>query len=237
MNRRPMIMLIVAAYVAAGGCHATGAPAVSHVPVLTLRADGLLLPSPTRATAEAEDRGVVPKGELEVIARFGDLGPSGIAVAPSGAVFVGFPRHADDHAGPTLGKLEAGMIVPFPDAAMSLPSTRPASSRLVSVHGMTTDSSASCRHRAVKRSIACGPRSCSGARGWEERDATPLRSCDASTSRKFAKRRPAQVPARADRDRLSLDPRHTSAAPGDHNRRFDAGLSLAYGLTARRSRR
>lgn len=142
MNRRPMIMLIVPtslAYVAAGGCHATTTPAASHVPVLTLRADGRLLPSPTHPTAEAEDRGVVPKGELEVIARFGDLGPSGIAVAPSGAVFVGFPRHADDHAGPTLGKLEAGMVVPFPDPAMSLPSTRPASSRLVSVHGMTTD--------------------------------------------------------------------------------------------------
>lgn len=89
---------------------------------------------------EASDRGLAPRGNLEVVARFMGPGPSGVAVAPSGVVFVGFPRHADDHAGPTLARLEGAKVVPFPDAETSLPSSRPAADRLVSVHGMTMDS-------------------------------------------------------------------------------------------------
>ena len=54
-------------------------------------------------------------------------------------MFVGFPRHAENHAGMTLGELVQGRLVPFPTAAMSLPSQAPYAQRLVSVHGMTTD--------------------------------------------------------------------------------------------------
>nr|WP_240488669.1 major royal jelly family protein [Labilithrix luteola] len=61
-------------------------------------------------------------------------------MSPAGTLFVGFPRHADDHTGPTLGKLEGNKLVPFPDAETSLPSSRPIADRLVSVHGMTMDS-------------------------------------------------------------------------------------------------
>jgi len=85
------------------------------------------------------DRGFTPQGDFEVMARFAGPGPSGIAVTPDGRVFVGFPRHADDHDGATLGELRDGRIIPYPDAALSLPSGRPAAERLLSVHGMTTD--------------------------------------------------------------------------------------------------
>ncbi|MFM0229852.1 L-dopachrome tautomerase-related protein [Paraburkholderia sediminicola] len=89
---------------------------------------------------DAADLGGATAGSLEVVARFFGPGPSGIAVTPSGRIFVGFPRHADDHRGPTLGELKDGRIVPYPDAALSLPTDAPAADRLISVHGMTTDS-------------------------------------------------------------------------------------------------
>lgn len=88
---------------------------------------------------DATDRGLGAIGEMEVVARFYEHGPSGIAVMPDGRVMVGFPRHAEDHDGPTLGRLDGGAIVPFPDAVTSLPSSRPPLERLVSVHGMTID--------------------------------------------------------------------------------------------------
>jgi len=88
---------------------------------------------------DTADLGGATAGSLEVVARFYGPGPSGIAVTPDGRVFVGFPRHADDHFGPTLGELKDGQLVPYPDGALSLPSDAPAADRLVSVHGMTTD--------------------------------------------------------------------------------------------------
>ena len=92
------------------------------------------------AAPDTTDAGGTTAGSVEVVARFDMPDPSGIAVTPDGRIFVGFPRHADDHAGPTLGELRDGKLVPYPDAAVSLPSNRPAAERLVSVHGMTTDS-------------------------------------------------------------------------------------------------
>ncbi|MFT4198154.1 MAG: L-dopachrome tautomerase-related protein [Pseudoxanthomonas sp.] len=89
--------------------------------------------------AEASDPSALPAGSLEVVARFDGPGPSGIAVS-HGRVFVGFPRHADNHAGMTLGVLVDGRLLPFPSAAMSFPSTAAYADWLVSVHGMTTDS-------------------------------------------------------------------------------------------------
>lgn len=89
--------------------------------------------------ADAPDPAALPTGSFEVVARFDGPGPSGIAVS-HGRVFVGFPRHAENHAGMSLGQLVAGHLVPFPDRAMNYPSTAPYADWLVSVHGMTTDS-------------------------------------------------------------------------------------------------
>lgn len=89
--------------------------------------------------SDASDPAAVPHGGMEIVARFDGPGPSGIAVTPGGRIFVGFPRHADNHRGMTLGELVDGKLVPFPNAAMSLPSEAPYAQRLVSVHGMTTD--------------------------------------------------------------------------------------------------
>lgn len=95
-------------------------------------------PAAMAHAAQASDPAAVPAGTLEVVARFDGPGPSGIAVS-HGRVFVGFPRHADNHAGMTLGELVDGRLVPFPDAATSFPSKAPYADWLVSVHGMTTD--------------------------------------------------------------------------------------------------
>lgn len=50
------------------------------------------------------DRSQSPIGTLQAIAAFKGPGPSGIAVTP----FMGFPRHAIDHAGMTLGEMTDG---------------------------------------------------------------------------------------------------------------------------------
>lgn len=100
---------------------------------------GLLLGSTLPALAETVDRSAIPLGSLEEVAAFKGPGPSGIVVTPSGRVFVGFPRHAINHPGMTLGELLNGKLVPYPDAATSLPSERGDAQKLISVHGMTTD--------------------------------------------------------------------------------------------------
>lgn len=99
----------------------------------------LALLAPAACAADAADPASVPAGSMEVVARFDGPGPSGIAVTPGGRVFVGFPRHAENHAGMTLGEVVDGRLLPFPDAATSLPSRAPYAQWLVSVHGMTTD--------------------------------------------------------------------------------------------------
>ena len=88
------------------------------------------------AHAETLDRSVVPVGSIQEVAAFQGPGPSGIAVTAQGRTFVGFPRHAIDHTGMTLGELVDGKLVPFPSKDISLPDAP----RLVSVHGMTLDS-------------------------------------------------------------------------------------------------
>ncbi|SEM53120.1 Sugar lactone lactonase YvrE [Pseudoxanthomonas sp. GM95] len=99
----------------------------------------LALCIPAAFADDASDPAATPAGSLEVVARFNGPGPSGIAVTPKGRVFVGFPRHAENHTGMTLGELVDGELVPFPSTAMSLPSQAPVAQWLVSVHGMTTD--------------------------------------------------------------------------------------------------
>lgn len=79
--------------------------------------------------------------QLEVIASIMPPEPdmSGIAVTPDGRVFLGFPRHADNHSGCALVELKDSKLVPFPNREMTYPSDRPYSEWLVSPHGMTTD--------------------------------------------------------------------------------------------------
>ncbi|MBS1071430.1 twin-arginine translocation signal domain-containing protein [Gluconobacter cerinus] len=86
-----------------------------------------------------EDRGTGPSGVFEVVARFDGPGPSGVVVLPDGRIFVGFPRHAVDHKGATLGELVKGRVVPYPSAEESMPGSRAAADCLVSIHGMTLD--------------------------------------------------------------------------------------------------
>ena len=71
-----------------------------------------------------EDRGTGPSGVFEVVARFDGPGPSGVVVLPDGRIFVGFPRHAVDHKGATLGELVKGRVVPYPSAEESMPGSR-----------------------------------------------------------------------------------------------------------------
>lgn len=80
--------------------------------------------------------------QLEVITRIMPPEPdmSGIAVTPDGRVFLGFPRHADNHSGCALAELKHGKLVPFPNREMTYPSDRPYSEWLDSPHSMTTDS-------------------------------------------------------------------------------------------------
>lgn len=81
-----------------------------------------------------------PAGSFEIVAEFYGPGPSGIAVTPDGRVFVGFPRHAENHDQATLAELKDGKLIPYPDAAVSMPSGAAPQDRLMSIHGMTADS-------------------------------------------------------------------------------------------------
>lgn len=79
---------------------------------------------------------------LEVIAAITPPGPdpSGIAVSKDGRVFLGFPRHADNHKEFALAELVKGKLEPFPNKAYVYPSDKPYKDWLVSPHGMTMDS-------------------------------------------------------------------------------------------------
>lgn len=108
-------------------------------------ATGLSLAQWSALSARAATTGSVsgaaaPSGSFEIVASFDGPGPSGIAVTPSGRIFVGFPRHADNHDKATLAELRGDKLAPYPDSAMSLPSDAAPERRLVSIHGMTTDS-------------------------------------------------------------------------------------------------
>lgn len=92
------------------------------------------------AQAETLDRSQIPIGSLDEVAAFAGPGPSGIVVTPQGRTFVGFPRHAIDHTGMTLGELVNGKLQPYPSADISQPSGLGNAQRLISVHGMTLDS-------------------------------------------------------------------------------------------------
>ncbi|CAP53957.1 L-dopachrome tautomerase-related protein [Gluconacetobacter diazotrophicus] len=86
--------------------------------------------------ADSVDYGAPPSGNVTVAARFADMQPSGIVVLPDGSVILGFPRSAQDHAGPRLARLTVTRdgppgLAPYPDAATQ--------ARLISPLGMTLD--------------------------------------------------------------------------------------------------
>ncbi|AOX17554.1 SMP-30/gluconolactonase/LRE family protein [Kozakia baliensis] len=91
----------------------------------------LFLLAGTAHAADSVDAGFKPSGNVEVIARFYDAQPSGIAFLPDKRLVVGFPRSAKEHTGPRLAVLDHGKLTPFPDAASQ--------ERFVSPLGMNVD--------------------------------------------------------------------------------------------------
>lgn len=77
------------------------------------------------------DPGFGAHGQVEIVARIAQPDPSGIAVI-DGRLFLTFPKHDGDHAGPVLGEWKNNRLVPFPSAS--------AQAALLSPHGMTADS-------------------------------------------------------------------------------------------------
>lgn len=93
----------------------------------------------TPTTGVNGDQGYESAGSFEIVADFYGPGPSGVVVTDAGRIFVGFPRHAVNHKGATLGELRQGKVVPWPNAGLSLPSSAAPADRLMSIHGMTMD--------------------------------------------------------------------------------------------------
>lgn len=77
-------------------------------------------------------------GQVQIIASMTAPDPSGIAVV-DGRLFLTFPKHDGDHTGPVLAEWREGHLLPFPSAAFSAASTGLPQTRLISPHGMTTD--------------------------------------------------------------------------------------------------
>lgn len=77
-------------------------------------------------------------GHVQIVASITTPDPSGIAVV-GGKLFLTFPKHDGDHSGPVLAEWKEGRLIPFPSAAFSATSTGEPQTRLISPHGMTTD--------------------------------------------------------------------------------------------------
>ncbi|MFT3823331.1 MAG: L-dopachrome tautomerase-related protein [Chitinophagaceae bacterium] len=77
----------------------------------------------------------------EIIARIAppNPDPSGIAVSSDNRIFLGFPRHADNHGEFALAELVNGSLIPFPGKNYVYPSDKPYRDWLVSPHGMYMD--------------------------------------------------------------------------------------------------
>ena len=70
------------------------------------------------AVFEAEPRGRVAIGQLELVATLPGDQPAGVAVSEAGRIFVTFPRH-DGQVSFTVGEIKNGKLGPFPDANMN----------------------------------------------------------------------------------------------------------------------
>ncbi len=107
-------------------------------------ASGMLLPMSgayaAGAIASAVSGDSIPFGQFETVAQFRDPGPSGVAVTPDGRVFLGFPRHAENHSKASLAEFRDGKLIAYPNAAMNALAEGKPAERLISVHGMTLDS-------------------------------------------------------------------------------------------------
>ncbi|WP_145143475.1 L-dopachrome tautomerase-related protein [Roseomonas gilardii] len=114
MPRSPIIGLVASVLIAV--------PATAQVPPITGNTD----PAFGRV------------GKVEIVASIPDFDPSGIAVI-GGRLFLSQPKQDMDAPGPTLAEWRGGRIVPWPTPDLAMPSARPAADRLVSVHGLTTD--------------------------------------------------------------------------------------------------
>ncbi|MBB6270813.1 sugar lactone lactonase YvrE [Pedobacter cryoconitis] len=77
----------------------------------------------------------------EIIASIAPPAPdmSGIAVTSDNRVFLGFPRHADNHQSFALAELVDGKPIPFPAASYVYPSSKAYKDWLVSPHGLYMD--------------------------------------------------------------------------------------------------
>jgi sugar lactone lactonase YvrE len=75
---------------------------------------------------------------VEVVARFWDAMPSGIAVATFGRIFVSFPRWGDPVPF-TVGELREGKVVPFPSPEINHLIPSRAVDTFVSVHSVVVD--------------------------------------------------------------------------------------------------
>lgn len=65
--------------------------------------------------------------------------PSGIAVSSKDRVFLGFPRHADNHKELALAEVVDGKLIPFPNKEYVYPGNNDYKNWLVSPHGMYID--------------------------------------------------------------------------------------------------
>lgn len=88
--------------------------------------------------ADNSDPGFGASGDVEIVARIPAPDPSGIAVI-NGRLFLGFPKHDGDHIGPVLAEWKDGTLHPFPSARWAQNTDGNPADRLISPHGLTTD--------------------------------------------------------------------------------------------------
>ena len=89
--------------------------------------------APPPPGGDSVDAGYAPSGNIEIIGRFSEAQPSGIALLSDHRMVLGFPRSLRDHEGPRLAVYSQGKLTPFPDAESQ--------GRFVSPLGMTVDAS------------------------------------------------------------------------------------------------
>jgi len=66
---------------------------------------------------DSVDHGATPSGNVQVVGRFSNAEPSGIARLPDGRIVLSFPSSAQAHTGPKLAVWRDGVLTPFPSAA------------------------------------------------------------------------------------------------------------------------
>ncbi|GBQ86548.1 SMP-30/gluconolactonase/LRE family protein [Asaia krungthepensis] len=109
--------------------------------LLSVAGSALIAPSsraddgslPPEQGEDSIDAGYKPSGNVEIVGRFQDAQPSGIAILSDHRMVLGFPRSLHDHDGPRLALYSHGKLTPFPDAESQ--------GRFVSPLGMTVDAS------------------------------------------------------------------------------------------------